>query len=129
MLFRSIPVRVGDTIHQASIDVSAEAKLGGSVAGGVEVSPKKGFKAGAKASALIGVGGQLNWNTLSLDELPSSVAERMKESSKTPMDVITESVLREWKTLSSPIVYGTNFISDSVERAGRIDLQSYRIKQ
>ena len=77
----------------------------------------------------IGVGGQLNWNTLSLDELPSSVAERMKESSKTPMDVITESVLREWKTLSSPIVYGTNFISDSVERAGRIDLQSYRIKQ
>lgn len=125
----TIPVRVGDTIHQAGLEVSAEAKLGGSIGGGVEVSPKKGFKAGAKASALIGVGGQLNWNALSLDELPSSVAERMKESSKTPMDVITESVLREWKTLSNLVVNETYFIGDSVERAGRIDIQSYRIKQ
>lgn len=100
------PTKIGRGVYQGAVGVSGGGTLGASAVGELGWS-EKGAKAKVGASALLKATVQGNVRKLSIDKLPTSVADRLSESLPTMTEVI----------------------SDNITRAGMIDYHSPRIKQ
>lgn len=80
----SRPVKVGRGIYQGGIEGSFGGELGASAEGSYQISAK-GFEAKGEISALLRASAKGHVHTLSLDDLPESIANRL-DSVPAPFD-------------------------------------------